>query len=159
MGRSDNIHGSLETSRDWRKIAKGLLSLAAVTLVITLQSSCADTSVEVPADELVIALELTAPLATTSGHAVVISPDGRNIVYMGEHEGEQHLFVYSLEAKSTRLIEGSERVRRGPIFSPDSESIAFTAGGKLRRVLLSGGGFPKSFVPRPLSGAPTGPRT
>ena len=135
MDKTNRSDGILETS----KHARSMVVLAAGILVLGLGVQCAQSSVEEPTAELVISPEATAPLATASGHAVAISPDGRNIVYMGEHEGEQHLFVYSLEEKSTRLIEGSERVRRGPIFSPDSQSIAFTAGGKLRRVLLSGG--------------------
>jgi len=116
---------------------KGVVGLALGTIVLTTQSLASP--LQEQSNRVIVSLDPTAPLANRSGHAAAISPDGSAIVYVGEREGEQYLYLYSLEDKSTRLIAGSERVRRGPIFSPDGKSLAFSAGGKLRKVSLAGG--------------------
>ena len=116
---------------------KGVLGLALGTIVLVTQSL--GSPLQEQSDQVIVSLDPTAPLANRSGHAAAISPDGSSIVYIAEREGEQYLYQYSLEGKSSRLIAGSERVRRGPIFSPDGKSLAFSAGGKLRKVSLAGG--------------------
>ena len=115
----------------------GIVGLAVGTIVLATQSLASP--LQEQSDRVIVALDTTAPLANRSGHAAAISPDGSSIVYVGESEGEQYLYLYSLEDRSTRVIAGSERVRRGPIFSPDGKSLAFSAGGKLRKVSLAGG--------------------
>ncbi len=119
------------------KALKGVVGLALGTIVLATQSLASP--LQDQSDRVIVSLDPTAPLANRSGHAAAISPDGSSIVYVGESEGEQYLYLYSLEDKSTRVIAGSERVRRGPIFSPDGKSLAFSAGGKLRKVSLAGG--------------------
>ncbi len=118
-------------------VAKGVVGLALGTIVLATQSLASP--LQEQSDRVIVALDPTAPLANRSGHAAAISPDGSSVVYVGERQGEQYLYLYSLEDRSTRVIAGSERVRRGPIFSSDGKSLAFSAGGKLRKVSLAGG--------------------
>ena len=120
-----------------RVAVKGIMGLFVGTIVLTTLSLAGP--LQEQSNEVIVSLEPTAPLANRSGHAAAISPDGSSVVYVAEREGEQYLYLHSLEDKSTRLIAGSERVRRGPIFSPDGKSLAFSAGGKLRKVSLAGG--------------------
>jgi Tol biopolymer transport system component len=118
-------------------VVKGVIGLALGTILLATQSLASP--LQEQSDRVIVALDPMAPLANRSGHAAAISPDGSSVVYVGEREGEQYLYLYSLEDQSTRVIAGSERVRRGPIFSPDGKSLVFSAGGKLRKVSLAGG--------------------
>jgi Tol biopolymer transport system component len=68
-----------------------------------------------------------------------ISPDGRTIAYAsGRTRETSHLYVRSLDSPVVKLVDGSLGGQL-PFFSPDSRSLAFFAGGKLRRTAVSGG--------------------
>jgi len=53
-------------------------------------------------------------------------------------KGTKAIWLRPLDALESRPIPGTEGVVR-PIWSPDSRSIAFMSGGKLRRVAVAGG--------------------
>jgi hypothetical protein len=68
-----------------------------------------------------------------------ISPDGRRLAYVATTSaGQTLLYVRRLDALEARAIPGTEGAGR-PFWSPDSTSVAFGAGGKLKRVDLAGG--------------------
>ena len=68
-----------------------------------------------------------------------ISPDGRVIAFdAADATGNRQIWLRPLDALESRPLAGTEGALR-PIWSPDSRSIAFMAGGKLRRVAVSGG--------------------
>ncbi len=68
-----------------------------------------------------------------------ISPDARHIVYVS---GEQppRLWLHSLSRDQARPLLGSDGGSR-PIWSPDSEWVAFVAGRELKKISIDGG-FP-----------------
>ena len=70
-------------------------------------------------------------------HNAVISPDGRKVVFSGRGpDGRRQLWVRHLESDDARALPDSfEGIE--PFWSPDSQSIAFGAQGKLKRVDLS----------------------
>ncbi len=109
----------MEHKRNLKLSVTGIVGLAVGTILLITQSL--GSPLQEQSDRVIVALDPTAPLANRSGHAAAISPDGSSIVYVGEREGEQYLYLYSLKDRSTRVIAGSERVRRGPIFSPDGQ--------------------------------------
>ena len=66
------------------------------------------------------------------------SPDGHRIAYTARVEGSTDIWIKSLDSeKAERLADTSGGT--SPFWSPDSQSIAFYAGGKLKRKSLSGG--------------------
>lgn len=68
-----------------------------------------------------------------------ISPDGRTLAFVATSDkGEALLYVRPLESLTARALAGSENASR-PFWSPDSKSLAFFAGGKLKRIDLAGG--------------------
>ena len=71
--------------------------------------------------------------------AVAISPDGTRIVYAAEGR----LYLRSMADLESRPIPGTEG-GIGPVFSPDSRFLAFSVGGELKQIAVSGG------VPVPL---------
>jgi eukaryotic-like serine/threonine-protein kinase len=68
----------------------------------------------------------------------VVSPDATRIVIPVSREGQAQLFVRRLDDTSFVPLAGTEGAR-GPFWSPDSRSIAFFAGGKLKRIDAGGG--------------------
>ena len=66
-----------------------------------------------------------------------VSPDGRRVAYVATVEGKPGLWVRDLDSLTVRPLV-SENVRF-PFWSPDSRTIAFFSGGKLKRIAASGG--------------------
>jgi serine/threonine protein kinase len=81
----------------------------------------------------------TGPLPNSRSSDVAISPDGRQLIYSARGESVTQLYVRSLDEFVDRPIAGTENVVGSPFLSPDGESVAFFAGGKLKTVSLTGG--------------------
>ena len=70
---------------------------------------------------------------------VPISPDGRHLAFVATTaDGKQLLWVRSLDALSARALPGTEGAIN-PFWSPDSRSLGFFAGGKLKKIEAAGG--------------------
>ena len=68
-----------------------------------------------------------------------ISPDAQNIVIVAtDPSGQQMLWIRPLHSLITRPLDGTEG-GEAPFWSPDSQSVAFVANGRLRRIRVSGG--------------------
>ena len=68
-----------------------------------------------------------------------LAPDGRALVFVAVDEaGRTRLFLRELADAEPRPLDGSEGATF-PFWSPDSQHIAFFAGGHLRRVQRAGG--------------------
>ena len=79
-----------------------------------------------------------APLASHGSIDVVISPDGKRVVYVAQHDDTTQLYVRPLDEFEARPIPGTEGAKAFPFFSPDGESVGFSAAGKLKKVSLRG---------------------
>ena len=79
----------------------------------------------------------------------VLSPDGRQLVFrLNTDDGKELLWLRAMDAVDLRPLNGTDGGTH-PFWSPDSRSIGFFAGGKIKRVDLSGG------PPQPLCDAVT----
>ena len=68
-----------------------------------------------------------------------ISPDGRTLAFVAKNaKGESLLHLRPLESLEARALPGTKNAGR-PFWSPDSKSLAFVAGGKLKRIDVAGG--------------------
>ena len=110
-------------------------------------------SPEQPLNRFVIRPSPPVVLASTNSNEVAISPDGRQLVYMGVGEEGIQLYLRSLDDFVDRPIPGTVSPGSTVFFSPDGESIGFFAGGKLKKISLAGGS------PITLCDAPTPPRS
>jgi len=83
----------------------------------------------------------------------VLSPDGRQIVFVASGDGASRLWLRSLATTSALPLAGTDGAT-GPFWSPDGRSIGFFAGNALMRLDL-GGGTPQVLarVEGPRSGA------
>ena len=71
-----------------------------------------------------------------------LSPDGRHIAFAGRGpDGIARLWIRSMDSLEARPLPGAELagVAPPPFWSPDSRFIAFDAGGRLKKLELSGG--------------------
>jgi len=93
---------------------------------------------------LPVAANIEPPEQTTltpagNGGGSAISPDGRTLAFVAtDAKGETLLHVRPLESLAARALPGTQAAGR-PFWSPDSKSLAFFAGGKLKRIDLAGG--------------------
>jgi eukaryotic-like serine/threonine-protein kinase len=93
------------------------------------------------AESMRFQIPLTANLAPGGGN-FALSPDGRQLAFAATgSDGVLRLWIRSLDSLDARPLPGSESPLFPPFFwSPDSRSIAFDAGGKLKKIDVSGGG-------------------
>ena len=67
-----------------------------------------------------------------------ISPDGRQVTFVASASTGTILWLRSLSTVDARVVAGTEGARN-PFWSPDSQSIAYFANGRLKTVRVSGG--------------------
>jgi eukaryotic-like serine/threonine-protein kinase len=70
--------------------------------------------------------------------AVALSPDGSRMAITAGREPDTRIYLRSLDAVDVTPIEGTA-AGFNAFFSPDGQSLAFTADQKLKRVSLAGG--------------------
>ncbi len=82
---------------------------------------------------------LLSPAPVVSTAQLALSPDGRNLVFVAaSNYGVSQLWVRPLDAVQARPLAGTDGASF-PFWKPDSRSIAFFAGGKLKKVDTVGG--------------------
>jgi Tol biopolymer transport system component len=132
---------------------------AAVFLVTTLALAGALYSGRAPVDTRVYRSTFVPPGDENPSiplfMKLALSPDGRRLAFVAnDANGRQVLWVRELAGLSAQPLANTEGAA-GPFWSPDSRFIAFSAGGKLKKIDASGGpaislcdtntGFPGSW--------------
>ena len=72
------------------------------------------------------------------GPAVALSPDGIHLAYVARQGGTQQLYLRAMDSLEARAAPGTEGAV-SPFFSPDGQWLGFFAGGKMKKVSVSGG--------------------
>jgi serine/threonine-protein kinase len=77
---------------------------------------------------------------TELGAATILSPDGTVIAFAGRAagDGSSQLHVRRLDQLQAVPLAGTDDAQ-SPFFSPDGQWIAFFAGGKLKKIAVTGG--------------------
>ena len=78
------------------------------------------------------------PAENHYGPPIALSPDGRDLVYLGRAEKGSQLYLRTLDEANTRPIAGTEG-GDAPFFSPDGQWLGFWANAQIRKVPIAGG--------------------
>jgi eukaryotic-like serine/threonine-protein kinase len=70
--------------------------------------------------------------------SVALAPDGARVAFLAQKDGELMIWVRPLYGSAAQALAGTTGASH-PFWSPDSRSVAFFAGGKLRKIDASGG--------------------
>jgi Tol biopolymer transport system component len=91
--------------------------------------------------------QFRSPVVGISPQDIAVSPDGRMIAYVASAPAPRALYVRPVRSIDSRKIAGTDEAAQ-PFWSPDSRSIGFVAGGRLKTVDVEGGA-PKDVGPAP----------
>jgi|WetSurMetagenome_2_1015567.scaffolds.fasta_scaffold01676_4 eukaryotic-like serine/threonine-protein kinase len=104
-----------------------------------------------PKAESPVRFQFVLPPGMSVVQAPRISPDGKNLAFSAVGaDGKNQIWIRPLEALEPRPIPGTEGATFRPFWAPDSRHIGFIAGGKLKKVDISGA------PPQTICDAPTG---
>ena len=93
-----------------------------------------------PLEAAPLRFEIARPDALASSPWVIVSPDGRQLVYAASVAGELgRLWVRSLETQEARPLAGTAGFDGLPFWSADSRTLTFSASGKVRKIDAAGG--------------------
>jgi Tol biopolymer transport system component len=85
-------------------------------------------------------LDTPEDLAFWDWSPVAVSPDGRQVVFLGTSPGgDRQLWLRPLDSTEARPLPGTLGAGGGFFWSPDGTELAFPAEGELRKVALSSG--------------------
>ena len=130
--------------------ARWLRLLPWATTVALAAALIALVVVRTPAPKVPMRFQILAPENLTEVGPPTISPDGRTIAFDAtDDKGATQIWVRAMDDLEARPVPGTEGSTR-PFWSPDSRYLGFVAGGKLKKVPLSGG------PPQTLADTPTG---
>jgi serine/threonine protein kinase len=102
-----------------------------------------------PVDTPVTRVSVLPPEKSTLG-TVTVSPDGRRLAFIAtDATGKRLLWVRPLDSLASHPLAGTDDASY-PFWSPDSRFIGFFAGGKLKKIEVTGG------PPSTLCNAPNG---
>jgi Tol biopolymer transport system component/predicted Ser/Thr protein kinase len=125
--------------------AAGAVAGASILALAMLRSSAPEPRAIVRAS---IALPPDTTLAPSRGSALTLSPDGRRLAFAGRSKTGVQLYLRAIDRFESVPITGTTDAVN-PFFSPDGRWLAFFAQGKLKKVLVDGGGAPLSLFDAP----------
>jgi Tol biopolymer transport system component len=134
----DEIHEPVERAGTGARFGRGeriawASALTLVTVIAGVFGVQALRPAPIPAE---VHLEINAPPIRDA--SLALSPDGVKLVYIAPFEGRSHLWLRSLDSPLARPLRGTEGAS-GQFWSPDSRSVGFVAGTRLKRMDIDGG--------------------
>ena len=124
--------------RGWRQlIAVGIPTLAALALAVVLWRTGS-----VPS-RTVARLSLNFPpgvtlFIPTNGTSIAIAPDGSRLAFIGVRAGVPSLFIHQLDTGRTEEVPDTRNAFT-PMFSADSQWVAFGQAGIIKKIPAAGG--------------------
>ncbi len=73
-----------------------------------------------------------------NGSALAISPDGGLLAYIATQGGVQQLYLRAMDSLEAKPMAGTEGAI-DPFFSPDGQWLGYFAGGRLKKISVTGG--------------------
>jgi len=119
----------------WLVAAVSVAAALALAVAMSLPREAVDTRVTRASILLPDGVALATPVP---GSRFSLSPDGLKLAFIGTDGAGQRLWVRQIEAVTAQALAGTEGVVLAK-WSPDSRSLAFVAGGRLRKIDAAGG--------------------
>jgi serine/threonine protein kinase/Tol biopolymer transport system component len=91
-----------------------------------------------PPEPPVMRFTIAPPDGVTPTSPAMISPDGTRVVFAGAAAGGGGLYLWPLDALTAQRLPATEGAA-SPFWSPDSKSVGFFSGGKLKKIDITGG--------------------
>ena len=114
-----------------------VVSIATVILLAGLVLALSMLYLRAPASAPELRVDVATPVMADPS-AFAISPDGRQIVFAGEHGGQIRLWVRRLDQAIAQPLSGTDGAR-APFWSPDGRFVGFFTGSELKRIEARGG--------------------
>ncbi len=124
--------------KNWRKLLVWTAASVAACAIGGLAVWILKPAPPKPVTRFAISLPAGQHLAALDLPAVALSPDGTRIAYIATQGGTQRLYLRAMDSPEAEPVPGTEGAV-APFFSPDSQWVAFFAGGALKKVSASGG--------------------
>ncbi len=126
--------------RAWPWASAAIAAAAALTFALW---SGTNRSAEAPAVRFTLGPPeghtVSLELACAANLPLAVSPDGRMVAMLARRpDSPSRLFVRALDSLDARELPDTESAV-APFWSPDSRQIGFFAGGKLKKISVSGG--------------------
>jgi Tol biopolymer transport system component len=121
----------------WRSVLPWTLVVALGVVALWLWAPWRTAPVPGPR-KLLASIGADASLQTDRGAAALLSPDGATLAFAAQQGGQTRLFIRRLEELQATPLAGTEGANY-PFFSPDGQWLGFFAGGKLKKVSVTGG--------------------
>ena len=127
-------------ARSWRQVAMFAITALAFLAIggISVWNLKPTPAPQRPVTRFTISLPAGQRLAGLDDPAIALSPDGTRLAYVAIQGGIQQLYLRAMDSPEVKPILGTEGAA-APFFSPDSQWVGFFAGGKLKKVSVSGG--------------------
>ena len=115
----------------------GILVIMAATMTVSLLR---EKPAPIPVMRVTVGPPDNTSFLRTDGaiKSIAVSPDGRRLVFGVKSGRDNQLWVRPLDELTSQPVAGTENAAF-PFWSPDSRSIGFATGGKLKKVDLAGG--------------------
>jgi serine/threonine protein kinase len=122
-----------------RRLQERIFWIAALVLALTAGPVGYYTSRPAPGPEILTAINFPSGITLDRNGSFALSPDGRRLAYVAaDASGKSSLWVRPLNAPAGQPLVNTEGAQY-PFWSPDSRTIAFFTGGKLKKVDSNGG--------------------
>jgi len=138
----------------WKRVLPwGIAALMTIMAAITLQKLEYITSSKGgDVTRFALAILPSQRYVPVTGPGAALSPDGKILVYTGQGEVANQLYVRKMEQLEATPMPGTEGAY-APFFSPDSQWVGFFSGGKLKKISIEGG---QPLTISEVSGTPRG---
>ncbi len=129
------------TEWSWNRLAVLFAALTTLFIVTTIWAVTRTSPTQpMPMTRISIHMPVGEEATGTWGKEIALSPDGRQILYVGPRESGQQLWLRPVDSLHARPLPGTE-LARDPFFSPDGSTIGFYTGSptKIQVISIAGG--------------------